>query len=162
MGRRRAHALRAAARMVAVIAAHQRDDEAEHRRLDEAGDDVLGAQIVDGLAEIAAGVEAELVGADQKPAEHADDVGDQHQHRQRVDAGDQPRHDEVFERVGRERRQGVDLVGDAHGADLGGDRRRRSGRPPSAPAMTGPNSRVIDSSTTVATAPCAAKREKPV
>src|SRR3546814_9606890 len=35
-----ADALGAAARLIAVIAAHQRDDEAERRGLDEAGEDV--------------------------------------------------------------------------------------------------------------------------
>ena len=39
----RAHALRAALGIEAVIAAHQRDDEAEHRRLDQAGGDVLAS-----------------------------------------------------------------------------------------------------------------------
>ena len=36
----------AAARMIAVIAAHQRDDEAEHGGLDQAGDDVVGSRYV--------------------------------------------------------------------------------------------------------------------
>src|ERR1700733_6994644 len=40
IGRRRTHALRAALGMKAVVAAHQRDDEAEHRNLDHAGNHV--------------------------------------------------------------------------------------------------------------------------
>src|SRR5665213_696312 len=101
MGRCRADALRAAARIIAVIAAHDDDDEAEHRGLGQARHDIFRAQIVGGLADIAGGIEAELVGADDEAAEHADDVGDQHQGRQGDHPGDQPRHHEVFERIGR-------------------------------------------------------------
>jgi len=44
--------LSAALRIKAVIAAHQGDDETEHRRLDQAGRDVLVLGEIDGVLEI--------------------------------------------------------------------------------------------------------------
>ena len=41
----------------------------------------------------------------------------------------------------------VDLIGDPHGADFGGDRGADPVPPPSGEAITGPSSRVTDSST---------------
>ena len=34
---------------------------------------------------------------------------------------DQPRHHQIFDRIGGQRGQGVDLLGHFHGADFGGD-----------------------------------------
>src|SRR6476659_10217904 len=49
MRRGRADALRAALGMEAVMATHQRDDKAEHRSFDQAGDDVLLKDVISGL-----------------------------------------------------------------------------------------------------------------
>src|SRR5919107_2391688 len=49
----------AAARVIAVIAAHQRDDKAEHRRLDQTGNDVHRFEIALGLRQVADGVEVQ-------------------------------------------------------------------------------------------------------
>src|SRR6185436_1196940 len=90
------HALRAAARIVAVVAAHQRDQETEGGGLDQAGDDIVDVQELGGVGEIRRLVEAELVDADEIAAEDADGVGDQHQHGQRDHGGDQPRCDQIL------------------------------------------------------------------
>ncbi len=105
-----------------MVAAHQRDQEAEHRGLHQTREDVLELQEVHRVAQIGRVVEVELVDADQEAAQHADDVGDQHQERQGEDARDQPGHDQILERVGRERGERIDLFGDAHGADFGSHR----------------------------------------
>ena len=105
-----------------VIAAHQRDDETEDRGLDQPRDDVAGCQEVDRRVDVDARREAEPRGADQEPAEDADDVADRGKDRHRDRGGQQARRDQVADRVGREGGQRVDLLGHAHGADLGRDR----------------------------------------
>src|SRR5215475_7510761 len=100
VGRGRAHALGAAPRMIAVIAAHQRDDEAEDRRLHQARGDVEIGHEIDRVAQIDRGVEAELVDRDDIAAEDADGIGDRHQEGQSEEARDQPRHHQILHRVG--------------------------------------------------------------
>src|SRR5579883_88371 len=126
--RGRAHALRAPARMIAVIASHEHDEEAERDRFDEPGEHILAMERIDGLSDIDAGIEAEVIDRDEKSAEDADDVRDEHERRHHQGAGDDTRHDEVFVGIGRKGREGVDLVGDAHRADLGRDRRTDAAR----------------------------------
>ena len=70
-------------------------------------------------------------------ADDAHEVGHDRQRRDQEDAGQEPRHDQVVDRVGAHALQGVDLLGDAHRAQLGGHRaadaagqhRRRQHRP---------------------------------
>src|SRR5882672_11298142 len=63
IGRGLAYALRAALGVEAVIAAHQRDDEAEDGRLDETGNDVALGDKVRGVLKIDRAVETETVRA---------------------------------------------------------------------------------------------------
>ncbi len=58
----------------------------EDRRLYQPGDHINRLEILVGAVQIGLGVEAELVDAYQVSAKHANDVGDQNQHRQ----GNQP------------------------------------------------------------------------
>jgi hypothetical protein len=80
----RAHALGAAAAVVALVAAHERHQEAEHGGLDEAGDHVLGFQEAEGAGDVVGAVEVELEDRDEVAAQHADHVATstrgQHQH----------------------------------------------------------------------------------
>src|SRR4051812_32747762 len=69
VGRRGTHALGAALRLVAVIAAHQRNDEAENGGLHQTGDDVHRLEILPGPGQVAGGVEVQPVDADQEAAE---------------------------------------------------------------------------------------------
>ena len=110
-----------------MIAAHQRDQVAEDGGLDEAGGHVHDLQVLEGVADIGVRVEAELEDADQVAAADADDIGDQDEEGQHQQAGEQARHDQVLVRVGRERGERVDLLGDPHGADF----RRHRGADPS-------------------------------
>jgi hypothetical protein len=105
----------------AVVAAHGGHDAAEDRALDEARDDVPGLEEIDRVADIGRGVEAQPRGADEEAAEDADAVAHRHQQGQRQGGGQHAGHGEVFHRVGGERDQRVDLFGDLHRADLGGD-----------------------------------------
>src|SRR5690554_764562 len=66
--RRAANALRAALRVEAVEAAHDRNDEAEHGSLDEAGNDIIEFQEIDRVLDIDAGVEVERLRAHHKAA----------------------------------------------------------------------------------------------
>src|SRR5579859_4012090 len=122
IGGRLADALGAALGMIAVIAAENGDHQAEHGGLDQARRDILGLQRIPHRMNEIGRVEAQLVGADQIAAEHRDDIGYHDQQRQGDQARQNARRDQIFERVGRERGQRVDLFGDAHGADLGGHR----------------------------------------
>ena len=120
--RRAAHALRAALRVVAPDAGHDREDQAEDRRLDEADGEVLHVQELEGAVVVRDGVGAEQLHRHEVSAVHADDVAHDHEQRQHQDRGDHAGHDEVLHGLGRERLEGVDLLGDAHAADLGGHR----------------------------------------
>ena len=105
-----------------MIAAHDGNDEAEGRRLHQAGHYVLGFKEVEGALQVGSGIESKLVHTDEIATENADDVADQHQEGKAYDAGQYARYDEVFEWVGRQGGQCVDLFGDPHGADFGGHR----------------------------------------
>ena len=59
---------------------------------------------------------------DHVAAEHADDVREHRQHGKHDDRGHDARHDQVAHGVDRHRGQRVDLLGDAHGAELRRDR----------------------------------------
>src|SRR5690606_32646623 len=100
IGCRLAHPLRAAGGMEAVIAAHQGDDKAEDAGLDQSRHDVAEFEEIEGILEVVADIEAELLRRPQIAARDADDIGEQDEDRQRDDAGNQPRRDEIFERVG--------------------------------------------------------------
>src|SRR5260370_37832892 len=80
--------LGSAARMVALITAHQGNDQAEYRRLDETRNEIHRLEVLPRAIEIRLGIEAELIDANEIAAENADYVGDQDQHRQ----GEEPRH----------------------------------------------------------------------
>src|SRR3546814_4841341 len=76
---------------LAVIAAHQGDQEAEDGGLPETGDDVLRLAEVPGVLQVHLRIEAELLGRHDVAAEHTDDVGDAHQERQHGEAGAEAR-----------------------------------------------------------------------
>src|SRR5690349_4700050 len=63
--------LRSAARMVALITAHQGNDKAEYRRLDEARDEIHRLEMLPRAIEIRLGIEAELIDANEIAAENA-------------------------------------------------------------------------------------------
>src|SRR3546814_7412077 len=81
---------------LAVIAAHQGDQEAEDGGLHETGDDVLRLDEVPGVLQVDLRIEAELLGRHDVAAEQPDDVGDEHQERQHGEAGAEARGDEVL------------------------------------------------------------------
>ena len=106
---------------------------AEDRGLDQARDDILGLQKVEGAVQIFDRTETELVDADDKAAEHADDVGNQNQERQHQEACEHARPDQIFEGVGRKRRERVDLLGHPHRSEFG----RHGGTDPTSDHQTG-------------------------
>src|SRR5713101_5508487 len=118
VGRRPPDPLRPAPRIVTVVATHKRDDKAECRRLYQARDHVGGLQVLMSAIEISLGIESEPVDPDEISAKDADDVGNKNYHRQREQPRDQARQHKVAQWVGRQGRQGIDLVGYAHRPDL--------------------------------------------
>ena len=82
VGRGLADALGAAAGVEAVVAAHQRQQEAEDGGLGQARVDVGGGEVVERVLDVGGGVEAEPRGADEVAAEDADDVADRDERRQ--------------------------------------------------------------------------------
>src|SRR5260370_21920137 len=114
--------LGSAARMVALITAHQGNDKAEYRRLDETRNEIHGLEVLPRAIEIRLGIEAELIDANEIAAENANYVGDQDQHRQGDDPREEARKHQIAQRVGGQRGERVDLIGDAHRADLRRDR----------------------------------------
>src|SRR5262249_10325938 len=121
--RRQADPAPAPRRVVALLAADERERRTEHDRLDQPLDDVFR---VDRPAEIL----HERSRVDVL-AEHGDDVGADHadeeeEHREdggHDRAGDDARDDEVVDGGPRHGLQRVDLLGDAHRPELGGDAR---------------------------------------
>ena len=81
---------------------------------------------------------------DDPAAQDADGIGDDGQHRAHEEAGQHPRHDQLAHRVGAERAQRVDLVGDDHRAELGGDARSDAAGQHQGRSAPGPSSLTID------------------
>src|SRR6185312_10513885 len=76
IGRRLPDALRPTPRIVPVVAAHQRDYEAENGRFYQPRDHIDSLEILVRAIEVGFGIEAELVDADEVAAEDSDNVGD--------------------------------------------------------------------------------------
>ena len=104
----------------ALVAADGGDDEAEDERLDESNDEVAELKRVDGACPELSGGDVESGGGDGESAEQAgaDPQGGEDRHHQ--DGGDQARRHEFADGVDAEGADGVDLIGDDHGAELGG------------------------------------------
>ena len=65
-------------------------------------------------------VDVQNVDAVERAADDAHEVGHDRERGNQQEAAEEPRHDEVVDRVGAHAGQGVDLLGDAHRAQLGG------------------------------------------
>src|SRR5712671_3582346 len=89
------NALCSTPRVVAVVASHQRDDTAERRRLHQTRDHVSRLQVLVSAVEVSLRIEAEPVDANEISAKDADDIGDEDQHRQGNQPGDQTRQQQI-------------------------------------------------------------------
>src|SRR5216117_2539937 len=128
VGGRLGDALCAVAHVEALVGADPRDEHAERERLPEPHHDVV--EIDEGLhlAEIGALGEPEELDADEVASEDADRVEDRGHERERHETGQDGGRDEIADRVQRHDRERVDLLGDAHDADLGRECRPRASR----------------------------------
>ena len=99
------------------------DEEAEHERFGQPHPDVVHVQPFGDRRPVEARVHLQLIPRDDPAAENADEIGDHREHRRHDDAGEHPRDDELAHRIGAERAQRVDLIGDDHRPELGGDAR---------------------------------------
>src|SRR5262245_24986944 len=106
-----------------VVAPHGRDDAPEEDRLEEAREDVLDLEVELEAAREGVAAHVEREHGHEIPAEDREDVGEDREHREHDDGGDEARHHEVADGADPERLHGVDLLGHAHGAELGRDRR---------------------------------------
>src|SRR5216117_2209841 len=119
------HALGAVAHVEALVGADPRDDHAEGDRLPEPRHDVTHVDKRLHLAEIGALGEPEELHADEVASENAERVEDSGHRWEGHEAGQEGRRDDVADGVQRHHRERVDLLRDAHDADL--SRQRRAG-----------------------------------
>ena len=109
---------RARAGLQAAQAADARDQQREHERLDAARHEVLEPD--DAFACLHERDERDLERQHrERAAEQPDQVREQRQERDRQHGGDHARHHQELDRVEAHRRERVDLLVDAHRADLG-------------------------------------------
>ena len=103
-----------------LMAADRSDDEAEDEGLEEADGDVAELEGVDGAGpELSGGnVEGQLGDGEAADQASADAKGGQEGHHE--DGGDKARGHEFADGVDAEGTDGVDLIGDDHGAEFGG------------------------------------------
>ena len=106
-------------------AADAGDQDREHERLDEAGEEVGQADGAVGLAEEREERDAERLHR-HGAAEQSKHIREQREQRRHQQRGEDARRDEEADRVESHRRQRVDLLVDAHRADLRGERSPRS------------------------------------
>src|SRR5581483_4918780 len=115
-------------RMKSFVTANPGDDETEADRFEKAAEDVLEHHAQLHAGEIAARADAEELHADHVGAVDRDHVEDRGQKRHGNQPGDDPRRDQVLDRVDRHRIQRVDLLGDFHAADFRGHGRAGAAR----------------------------------
>ena len=124
------HALGAPRRVEPEVAGRDRDDAAEHERLEEPLDEIVGDEaegeaargdLLPHRAPVDARRHADHERGDQVAADDPDEVVDDGEHRQHDQRREHARRDELLDRVRAERVEGVDLLGDAHRAELRGD-----------------------------------------
>jgi hypothetical protein len=104
----------------ALVAADGGDDEAEDERLDESNDEITELQRVDGARPELSGRDVESGGGDGESAEKAGANTECGKDRHHHDGGDEARSHEFADGVDAEGADGVDLIGDDHGAEFGG------------------------------------------
>src|ERR1700723_630866 len=102
------------------MAADGGDDEAEDERLDEADDEITELKRVDGACPELSGGGVERGGGDGESAEQAGADAECSEDRHHHDGGDEARSHQFADGVDAEGADGVDLIGDDHGAELGG------------------------------------------
>ncbi len=112
--------LRSAGGAQAVETADGGDDEAGEERLGQTFDDVGVDERVVGGVEEGAAAESQEPDGDERTAGDAGGVGDDGEEEEHEDGGDEAWRDELADGIGAERAHGVDLLGDLHGAELGG------------------------------------------
>ena len=132
-----------ALRVEAAMATDQGDRRAEEVALEHAGEDIQAVHEVAGVLPVGERIDVEDLRADDRAADDPHEVAHQGQERDQQDARQEPRDDQVVDRVGPQRREGVDLLGHAHRPQLGGH--AEPTRPASiVAASTGPSSLTIE------------------
>ena len=107
--------------VVALVAGHQDDGEAEHQGFDDAAVDIQGHDTPDHAGEIGAGADPQKDHAHEIAAQDTHHVEDGGEQRHRDDPGQQFGHHHILKGIDGHGVQGVQLLGDPHDADLGGD-----------------------------------------
>src|SRR5208283_2143960 len=118
LGGRLADSLGAGAAVEAAMAADERNRRAEEDRLEQTDIQVHQADMPPGVQPVVMGIYMVDMDRDERPAENPHEVGDDGQQGDQEDAGQQSRHHQVVDRVGAQASESVDLLGDAHGAQL--------------------------------------------
>jgi hypothetical protein len=118
---RHADACWSAARVVAVVAVDERDDDGEGARLDQAEHDVLEGQVEPEVVVVLAARHPEELGGDELGGEEAGEERDEVQRDDGDEGGDDAGAHEVDDRGHGHDLEGVDLLGDPHGPELSGE-----------------------------------------
>lgn len=116
-----ADALGATGGVETEVTSYGGDDEAGEERFGQALDYVPADQATVGAVQVGVGVEADDGDGDEGAASDAAGVGEDGEEEEHEDGGDEARGDELADGVGAEGSHGVYLLGDLHGAELGGD-----------------------------------------
>ncbi len=101
------------------VATDQRDRRAEEHAFDQPHEQVEGPHELLRVEVVMVRVDPQDHHAVERAAGHAHEVGHDGQRGDEHQAAQEPRHDEEVDRVGAQCFQGVDLLGDAHGAQFG-------------------------------------------
>src|SRR5438270_2080699 len=109
-----AHALSATFGCQAVIAADCGHDEAEDKRLCEAGEYVRELESLPGAAPILMGIQFEHAANHECAAHQAEEISQDGQEEEHHDGGYNARGDELLHGIGAKRAHGIDLLSDDH------------------------------------------------
>ena len=105
--------------MKTVVTTDQGNGGAEEQALEYSAENIETVDAVLRVLQVKMPIDIQIVDAVEPSAEDAHEVGHDRQGGDQQQAGQEPRHDEIMDRIGAHARQGVDLLGHAHRAQFG-------------------------------------------
>ncbi len=102
-----------------MVAAHQCHNKTKHTGFDKAGHHIEPGEEIPGIVEVGDRREIEGLHAHRVAAENTDDIAYKYQAGQHEGGSQHAREEQIFEWIGGECHQRIDLFGDPHGANFG-------------------------------------------
>src|SRR6516165_2647636 len=121
-GCRSPHALGAGLTIKTAMTAYQCNGGSKEHRLDQTRGEVPKTHVALCVCPIVMSLDRIHSCADESAAHHAHEVSKYRQQRNQQYTGQESWHDKVMNRIDAETSEGINLFGDAHGGELGGDR----------------------------------------